>query len=499
MSNLDPDFLQFPLERLADAALSKARDLGCTHADFRFERLRSQSLSAKDRSLQGFQNSETVGFSVRAIHDGGWGFASDFALTAEAAVDAASRAVDVAKRFGSLNSEPVELAEEPAYTDTYVSPYEINPFDVDDQDKINFLIDLNDVALSTGKIDHADSYLIQVQENKFLASLSGTRVTQQRIRLTADLSAVKINQDTGVFESMGTASPPSGKGWEFIGNDYDYKAAAEQLPSLLEEKIAAPSVEPGFYDLVIHPSNLWLVIHESVAHSTELDRVLGYEATLAGTSFATLDNLNKLQFGSNVMNVTGDRVDPFGLGTIGYDDEGVKAQTWDIIRDGKLVGYQLNRQMALKLGLDRSNGCAYADAPSSVPLQRMPNITLQPSPEDISLNDLIGGVERGIYILGNGSWSIDQQRYNFQFGGQQFWEIRGGKLAGQLKDVAYQGNTTDFWNAMEVVGGKDTYILYGTFNCGKGLPGQAAPAGHGAPAGLFRNIKVLNSVQEGSR
>jgi TldD protein len=494
---IDPEFLSFPLDDLADAGLSRAKDLGATHAEFRFERRRSQTVGARDRNLERLQSVDQVGFGLRVIFDGGWGFASEIALSPESARTAAENAVLVAKQFRTLNSEPVELAAEPTYEDTHVSSFEKNPFEVESSTKIEHLLSLNERVLSSGKIDHVDSSILQVQENKFFASLSGSRITQQRIRVNSDFTATKVDKSSGAFETMSSTSPPLGKGWEGITNGHDYFSDAERIPELLEEKIKAKSVEPGRYDLVIHPSNLWLTIHESIGHSTELDRALGYEATLAGTSFATTDKLGELHVGSEVMHVTGDRVVEHGLSTVGYDDEGVKAQQWDIIKDGVLVGYQLNRQMASKIGLDRSNGCAYADSPSNVPIQRMPNVTLQPSPKAISLDDLIGAVDRGIYIVGNKSWSIDQQRYNFQFSGQQFWEIKGGKLIGQLNDVAYQGNTIQFWNSMEAVGGKDTFILFGTFQCGKGLPGQAASASHGCPAGLFRSVNVLNSAREG--
>ncbi|MGH2721111.1 MAG: TldD/PmbA family protein, partial [Actinomycetota bacterium] len=233
-------------------------------------------------------------------------------------------------------------------------------------------------------------------------------------------------------------------------------------------------------------------------HATELDRVLGYEAAYAGTSFAILDHLNSLQYGSPLMHVTGDRLVEHGLATVGYDDEGVAAQQWDLVRDGVLVGYQLNRQMALKQGFGRSNGCAYAESGAAVPLQRMPNISLAPAADDITLDDLIGGVDEGIYVVGDKSWSIDMQRYNFQFTGQKFFRIKGGRLAGQLKDVAYQATTTDFWNSMEAIGGPSTYVLGGAFNCGKGQPGQSAPVSHGAPAALFRAVNILNTAEEGS-
>jgi len=247
---------------------------------------------------------------------------------------------------------------------------------------------------------------------------------------------------------------------------------------------------------VIHPSNLFLTIHESIGHATELDRALGYEANYAGTSFATPDQLGTLHYGSPVMHVTGDRQVDHGLATIGYDDEGVASQTWDLIRDGYLVGYQLDRRTAALRGIDRSNGCAFADSPMHVPIQRMSNVSLQPAVNGPSTEELIGAVSDGIYIVGDKSWSIDMQRYNFQFTGQRFFRIRDGQLAGQVRDVAYQATTTDFWRSMEAVGGPQTYELGGAFNCGKGQPGQVAPVSHGCPTALFRGVRILNTAQE---
>jgi len=256
-------------------------------------------------------------------------------------------------------------------------------------------------------------------------------------------------------------------------------------------------VVAGATDLVIDPSNLWLTIHESIGHATELDRALGYEAAYAGTSFATPDKLGSLRYGSSVMSVTGDRTTPHGLATVGYDDEGVAAQSFDIVRDGVLVGYQLDRRIAAEHGFPRSNGCAYADSALHVPIQRMANVSLQPAPRDgPSTDELIAGVDRGIYVVGDKSWSIDMQRYNFQFTGQRFYRIEGGRLAGQVRDVAYQAQTTQFWGALEAVGGPATYVLGGAVNCGKGQPGQAAPVSHGCPSALFRGIDVLNARDE---
>ena len=386
---IDPTFLALPLDRLADVALEIAKQRGATYADFRVERLRSHIIVARDRELQTSVESETVGFSVRVVAKGAWGFAAGIDLTTEAVSDVARRAVEVAEALAPLNTEPVTLADEPVYRDTYVSSYEIDPFAVAEDQKINFLLTLNERALASKLIDRVTSHVMLVREQKYFASLAGSRITQQRVRVKGDLTAVRIDKSTGAFETMGNAAPPAGKGWEYFTTGYDWGKDADEIPALLEQKMASPSITPGRYDIVVDPTNLWLTIHESIGHSTELDRVLGYEANYAGTSFATLDKLNTLQFGAPMMHVTGDRQVEHGLSTIGYDDEGVAAQTWDIVRDGVLVGYQLDRQMAHKQGFGRSNGCAFADQAGRVPLQRMPNVSLSASTKPITLNDLL--------------------------------------------------------------------------------------------------------------
>ncbi|HEX2054679.1 MAG TPA: TldD/PmbA family protein [Actinomycetota bacterium] len=498
MPEMDSSFLELPFRRLAEAALARAAQLGADYADFRFERDRHQGISVRDTSLESMVTAETLAYSVRVVHRGTWGFASSVTLTADGAAATAAAAVEVAATLAPLNREPVELAAEPVHRGTWVSSFELDPFSVPDDEKVAYFIGVNEKALASGKIDHVDFGASLVQENKYFASSEGTETTQQRVRVLGEFDATKIDHDSGAFETMRSNGLPQGRGWEHFASGYDYLAAAEEIPALLEEKMAAPSVEPGRYDLVIHPSNLWLTIHESIGHATELDRALGYEAAYAGTSFATLDKLNRLQYGSSFMHVTGDRTVEHGLATVGYDDEGVAGQTWDLIKDGVLAGYQLNRQMALKQGFGRSNGCAYAESGAAVPLQRMPNVSLQPGADELDLDDLIGSVDNGIYIVGDKSWSIDMQRYNFQFTGQQFWRIRNGRLAGQLKDVAYQATTTDFWNSMSAAGGPSTYVLGGAFNCGKGQPGQAAPVSHGAPVAVFRQVNVLNTAREGA-
>jgi len=495
---IDPEFTAYPLREMAGAALERAAALGAEHADFRAELIRNQHIGLSDASLETLVDAADIGFAVRVVVDGTWGFASAEELTTEAAVRAAAEAVELARVAAPINSEPIELADEPAYGDvSWISAYDVDPFDVSAADKIALLADWSSGLLASPRIDHVDAYLLAVKECKFFCD-GDTTATQQRVRMHPAVTAVSVAPG-GRFETMRTLGPPTGRGYEYVtGTGWDFAAELAEMPELLAAKMAAPSVRAGRYDLVIDPSNLFLTIHESIGHATELDRALGYEAAYAGTSFATPDKLGSLQYGSPLMHVTGDRTAEHGLASIGYDDEGVRAQSWDLISGGILTGYQLDRRMARRSGLSRSNGCAFADSPGHMPIQRMANVSLQPADGGPSTADLIAGVEHGIYVVGDKSWSIDMQRYNFQFTGQRFFLISGGRLAGQLRDVAYQATTTDFWNSMEAVGGPQTYSLFGAFNCGKGQPGQIAPVGHGCPAVLMRGVRILNTAEEGS-
>jgi TldD protein len=498
LPEIDPAFTALPLRRLADAALDRARRLGVEHADFRMERIRDQYISVRDGALEGSRNTEQTGFAVRVVHEGTWGFAAGVDLTPEAAVRVAEQAVEVARISAAINAERIELAEEPIYNDvTWVSAYDIDPFSVSDADKIALLTEYSQRLSASDGVDHVDASAHAVLENKFYADLAGSITTQQRVRIHPTFTAVAVDPAAGSFETMRTIAPPTGRGWEYLtGTGWDWDAELAEIPALLAERTKAPSVEAGSYDLVIDPSNLWLTIHESIGHATELDRALGYEAAFAGTTFATYDKLGTLKYGSPVLNVTGDRIAEHGLATVGYDDDGVAGQQWDLVKNGTLVGYQLDRRMARLKGLGRSNGSAFADSPGHIPVQRMANVSIKPDPEGPSTEDLISRVERGIYVVGDKSWSIDMQRYNFQFTGQRFYKIENGQLAGQLRDVAYQATTTDFWGSLEAVGGPQTYVLGGAFNCGKAQPQQVAAVSHGCPSTLFRGINILNTVSE---
>ena len=499
------------LAGLADAALEAAA--GCQAAELRVERIRSQIVRLHDAQPETTADDTNFGMGVRVVVDGAVGFAATVDVRPEQAANLVREAREMARVTSRAGGGRVELAPEPSHGDvSWTSAFEIDPSTVPLADKVALLSDWSRRLGEHAVVSHTSASLLAVSELTYLADLNGTRATQHRVRLQAQLEALALSENG--FETMRTLAPPVGRGWEFLtgpagagggvgaagSGGWDWDGELAEMPELLAEKVLAPSVEAGTYDLVVDPSNLWLTIHESIGHATELDRAVGYEAAYAGTSFATFDKLGSLAYGSPVMHVTGDRTVPHGLATVGIDDEGVAAQSFDLVRDGTLVGYQLDRSIAHAMGFERSNGCAFADSPLHVPIQRMANVSLAHSGDKgPTTEELIAGLDRGVYIVGDKSWSIDMQRYNFQFTGQRFYRIEGGKLAEQLKDVAYQATTTDFWGAMEAVGGESTWVLGGAFNCGKGQPGQVAPVSHGCPSVLVRGVRVLNTREESGR
>ncbi len=490
------------LTALADAALDAAA--GCQAAELRVERIRSQVVRLHDAQPETTADGTDFGMGVRVVLDGAVGYAASVDVRPEEAVSLVRQAREMARVTSHAGGGRVELAPEPSHGEvTWSSAFGVDPSTVPMADKIALLAEWSRRLGEREVVAHTTASLLAVSEQTYLADLNGTRATQQRVRLQAQLEALALSESG--FETMRTIAPPVGRGWEYLtgpvsAGNWDWDAELDRMPELLAEKLAAPSVDAGSYDLVVDPSNLWLTIHESIGHATELDRAVGYEAAYAGTSFATFDQLDTLRYGSPVMHVTGDRTVEHGLATVRIDGEGVEGQSFDLVRDGTLVGYQLDRAIAASMGFERSNGCAFADSPMHVPIQRMANVSLAHAGDDgPSTEDLIAGVDRGIYVVGDKSWSIDMQRYNFQFTGQRFYRIDKGKLAGQLKDVAYQATTTDFWGAMEAVGGASTWVLGGAFNCGKGQPGQVAPVSHGCPSVLVRGVNVLNARAESGR
>ena len=494
---IEADFRALPLATCAHAAIEAARARGAEHVDVRISRQRTRSASARDARPLAVVADSVTGLGVRVLVDGVWGFAAGDLVAPEAAAEVAALAVAMARVAAPVARERVELAPEPVHAgQAWANPVGIDPFLVPDPEVLALIEARSARLLDSAHVQRVDADFHAFRDITYYADSSGTDTLQQRTRVAGGFSAYRITDER--FDDMASCSPPAARGWEYLVGDgsWDWDAELSALPEWLAEKSVAPSVEPGRYDLVIDPTNLWLTIHESVGHATELDRALGYEANYAGSSFATLDQLGSLKYGSPLMHVTGDRTAPYGLSTVGFDDEGVAAQSWDLVRDGTLVGYQLDRRMAAEHGFGRSNGCAFADSAVHVPVQRMPNVSLQPDPSGPDLQALIAGVQDGLYIVGDKSWSIDMQRYNFQFTGQRFFRIRAGQIVGQVRDVAYQSSTPSFWAGLTALGGPQTYLLGGALNCGKAQPGQVAPVSHGCPVAVFEGINVLNTRQE---
>ena len=483
--------------KVADAALSTAKKLGATYADVRVNRYRSEAVTTRERQVQNVSRGQSYGFGVRVLVRGTWGFASSREVTEAEARRVTTQAVEIAKANAAYQRQPVRLVSAPKVTKDWRSSFERDPFDVPIDDKIQFLLRLNEGALKTKGVSFVNSGVFFVNEQKFLATSDGSRINQYIIRSFPNFNVTAVDRASGDFQSRNSYGGPQQLGYEYF-QKYPWLTEAEQAGEEAVAKLKAKSVEPGKYDLVLHPSHLWLTIHESVGHPTELDRALWWEANYAGTSFLTPEKTGKLQFGSKLVNFVADRTQSGGLATVGWDDEGVEGQRWHLVRDGVFVDWQTTRDLAPLIGHKKSNGCLHADSWGSVPFPRMPNVSLEPSKDSTSLNDLVGGVEKGVLIYGDGSYSIDQQRYNFQFGGQTFWEINKGKVTGMLRDVAYQSRTTDFWGACDALGGRDTYRLGGSFNDGKGEPGQSNAVSHGCPIARFRGINVLNTAAKAS-
>ncbi len=479
--------------KLADIALSTAKGLGATYADIRINRYRHESVFTREKQVQQVARSQNFGCGVRVLRKGTWGFASGRKVTPEEVRRVTLQAVEIAQANAAYQRKPFSLVPAAKAVTHWKSAFERDPFDVSIEDKIGFLLKLNETALKVKGVNFVNSALAFVNEQKFFASTDGSRIEQYIIRSAPQFTVTAVDFLRGDFQTRRALRGPQSMGYEYVQKK-PWLAEAEQAGNEAVEKLKAKPVEPGKYDLVLHPTHLWLTIHESTGHSTELDRALGWEADYAGTSFLTPDKAGKFQFGSKRVNIVADRTQPAGLATVGYDDDGVPAQRWHLVRDGVFVDWQTTRDLAALIGRKTSYGCCHADSWGSVAFPRMPNVSLEPARETILLDDLLADVKKGILIYGDGSFSIDQQRYNFQFGGQTFWEIKDGKKGAMLRDVAYQSRTPDFWGACDALGGEATYELNGAFNDGKGEPTQSNAVSHGCPVARFRQINVLNTA-----
>lgn len=489
------------LEKLADAALREAKKQKAGYCDIRITRYRDQNVGVRlspergtGRTLEvpGIADTESFGFGVRVIVDGAWGFAASPVVTPEEIARITREAVTVARANASIKSRPVVLAPVKAYKDRWTSPFERNPFDVAIAEKLELLLDAGREVKRQSKVFSAGGSLVFRSEDKYFASSEGSSIQQLIIQTFGNLSASAVDLAARKSKTRNFVAPPLSTGYESVPQ-MNLKENARRIREEVVEHLAAPPVKQGRYDLILMPSHLFLTIHESIGHSTELDRALGYEANYAGTSFLTLDKLGKERIGSPIVNFYGDRTTPRGLSTAAYDDDGVKTTKFPIVSKGIFVGYQTIRDQAHLIGEKESRGCCYADSWASIPFQRMPNVSMEPGPSDSTVEDLIGGVENGILIEGRGSYSIDQQRYNFQFGGDAFYEIKGGKRGGMISQVAYQSRTPDFWQACDGIAGPSYWQLYGSPNDGKGEPPQINSMSHGCSPARFRQINVIRT------
>jgi len=500
-------------KRLADAALDAARRAGASYCDVRIGRYLNQAVITRERTVQNVTNSESAGVGIRVIVNGAWGFAATHQRTPAQVVQAVAQAVAIARANARVQTRPVQLAPTPGVGEvSWRTPLRRNAMAVPVQDKVALLLDINAAALDAGA-DYFNSTLFLVNEQKYFASSDGSWIDQDIHRIWLPFTATAVDKASGRFRTRAGLSAPMGMGYEFLDGDasgryalpgdmvgygasYNPREDALAAARQARQKLSAPSVKPGRYDLVLDPSNLFLTIHENVGHPLELDRVLGYEANYAGTSFATLDKRDAgFRWGSGIVNFHADKTTPGSLGAVGYDDEGVKTQRWDLVRDGVLVDYQATRDEAHLLGRTASHGCSYADSWSSVQFQRMANVSLAPGKTPLSVADMIKDVENGLYIHGRGSYSIDQQRYNAQFGGQVCLQIKDGRITGMVEDAAYQIRTPEFWNACTAICDARDFRLGGSFFDGKGQPAQVSAVSHGSSTTRFNGINIINTAR----
>ena len=478
---------------VADAALARATSLGASYADIRINRYRRESIATRERQVQNVSRSTSYGLGLRVLVNGAWGFAATNQVEPGTARTAAEQAVAIARANAVLATRKVVLANADKVVTTWTSAFKRDPFDVPLETKIAFLMKLNETALAVSGVSFVSSQILFVDEQKYFASSEGSRITQRLVRTYPQFTTTAADRASGDFQTRVVVDRAQLVGYEYV-EEYPWLRDAEKAGHEVVEKLKSKPVAAGRYDLVVDPSQLFLAIHESVGHSTELDRALGWEANMAGTSFLKATDAGKLRFGAKIVNLVGDRTQPGGLATTGFDDEGVKAERWHIVRDGMFVDWQTTRELAPLVGQQRSHGCLHADNWSSVPFPRMPNVSLEPASTEVTLDELFSDIKRGLFVEGRGSSSIDQQRYNFQFGGAVIREIRDGKLGAMVKDAAYQSRTPDFWASCDGLGGPATYKLWGTSADGKGEPGQTNAVSHGCPPARFRQVTVLNTA-----
>ncbi len=475
--------------KLASKAIEIANKYRVDFGDIRIVEERNQSLAVKNGEIGSLTDETTLGYGIRVLYKGAWGFASGRDMTERAVADTALKAIAIAKASRLLMHGKVRLAHEPAYVDFWQTPFLKDPFAVPVQTKLDILFGLDKVLRRDKKIKVSEAEMSFMREHQWHMTTEGSRIEQVLLNSGASISATAV--ENGESQLRGYPSSHSGQmlggGWEIV----EAMNLADHAERVRDEAVAllkAPVCPAGVKDLIISGNQLALQIHESVGHASELDRVLGYEESYAGSSFATTEKLGKFRYGSPIVNLVADATLPGGLATAGYDDDAVKAQRWHIVKEGILSGYMTNREFCGRIGKERSWGSCRADGYSNIPITRICNLSLMPGRS--STEELIGGIRDGVMMENNTSWSIDQKRLNFQFGCEIGWEIKKGRKGRMLKNPRYQGITPEFWGSCDGIAGPQEWRLWGVANCGKGQPGQRAMMCHGSSPARFRRVKV---------
>ena len=475
------------MKEFTSRALDLAGLRGARYADIRIIDSRQQVVSVKNGNVDGIGDTETSGFGVRVLVGDSWGFASSARLTAEEVDRVTALAVEIARASAHVPGARVDLGQAIASTGRYSTPFVIDPFSISLEDKLSLLLQCDGLIRKNKNVKVAEGNVLCVRHNKVFANSEGAFLEQSILETGGAIAAtavtekeIQIRSYPNSFRFQGTS------GWEYILNA-DFLANSERIADEAVALLTADICPSKDTTLILGSSQLALQIHESCGHPTELDRVFGTEAAFAGRSFLTTDKCNRFKYGSDIVNLTADSVRATGLGTFGWDDEGIPSASTLLVRNGEFVGYLSSRETASVLG-GRSNGCMRAESWNRIPLIRMTNVSLEPG--TWALDDIIADTDDGIFIDTNRSWSIDDMRLNFQFGTEIGWEIKHGKVGRLLKNCTYAGITPDFWNSCDAIANEDHWTMWGTPNCGKGEPMQVMGTGHGAAPARFRNVKV---------
>lgn len=476
------------MRELTELCLSTAKKLGCTYADIRIIKREHQQVSLKSGNVEAISSSENLGFGVRVLKNGAWGFASSRVIAPQKIEEITAKAVEIAEASARVKEKDVELAPVDSVVVKVQANCKIDPFTVPIEDKLNLLARVDDRLRSVKGVSVSRAFLTFFKEFRVFASTEGSLIEQEKIESGGGMEAIAVGEGDFQIRSF-----PNSMGGNVAASGYEFIPSLkleENAERIAQEAVVLLTAKPcpsGEMDIILDSSQLGLQIHESCGHPTELDRVLGTEASYAGTSFMTPDLLGKLQYGSRHVNIYADATCLGGLGTFAYDDEGAPARCVDLVKEGLFVGYLTSRETARALGISNS-ACMRADGWGRMPIIRMTNINLKPG--EATLEEIIADTKKGLYLITNRSWSIDDKRLNFQFGTEFAYEIKDGKLGAIVKNATYTGMTPQFWNSCDAVANKDYWTLWGLTNCGKGQPSQVMHVGHGASPARFRKVQV---------